>query len=109
MANFLNQGQTTRDSSDPISSIIKLIRDLMVIYILTKFGDDWLIFVDDRVLTRKLWTDGRRTDRRRMDGRIPCSGELKMQVVKNKTCMYVNLILHNLIFHKSVFNGYMIT
>ena len=30
----------------------------MVIYILTKFGDDWLIFVDARVLTSKLWTDG---------------------------------------------------
>ena len=30
----------------------------MVIYIITKFGDDWLIFVDARVLTRKLWTDG---------------------------------------------------
>ena len=25
------------------------------------FGADWLIFVDARVLTRKLWTD-RRTD-----------------------------------------------
>ena len=34
----------------------------MVIYILTKFGDDWLIFVDARVLTSKLWTDGRQTD-----------------------------------------------
>ena len=31
----------------------------MVIYILTKFGDDWLIFVDARVLTSKLCTDGR--------------------------------------------------
>ena len=29
----------------------------MVIYILTKFGADWLIFVDARLLTRKLWTD----------------------------------------------------
>ena len=46
------------DSSGPISSIIKLIRALVVIYILTKFGDDWLIFVDARVLTSKLWTDG---------------------------------------------------
>ena len=42
--------------------IIKPIRDLMVIYILTKFGADWLIFVDARVLTRKLWTDRCRTD-----------------------------------------------
>ena len=58
MANFLIQGQITRDSSGPISSIMELIRDLMVIYILTKFGADWLIFVDARELTRKLWTDG---------------------------------------------------
>ena len=36
----------------------------MVIYILTKFGDDWLIFVDARVLTSKLWTDGRMSDGR---------------------------------------------
>ena len=41
----------------------------MVVYILTKYGDDWLIFVDARVLTSKLWTDGQTsdswTDRRR--------------------------------------------
>ena len=37
------------DSFDPIRSIIELIRDLMVIYILTKFGADWLLFVDARV------------------------------------------------------------
>ena len=46
MANFLIQGQITLDSSDLIRSIIKLIRDLMVTYILTKFGADWSIFVD---------------------------------------------------------------
>ena len=63
MANFLIQGQTTLDSSGPIISIIELIRDLVVIYILTKFGDDWLIFVDARVLTSKLWTDVGRTAR----------------------------------------------
>ena len=39
----------------------------MVIYIWTKFDADWIIFVDARVLTRKLWTDGR-TDIRQMDG-----------------------------------------
>ena len=44
----------------------------MVIYILTKFGADWLIFVDARVLTRKLWTDGRRTI---SDRRTPTDGE----------------------------------
>ena len=46
----------------------------MVIYILTKFGADWLTFVDAGVLTRKLWTDGRRTDGR-TDGRTPTDGE----------------------------------
>ena len=64
MANFRIQGQTINsDSSGLISSIIELIQDPMVIYILTKFSDDWSIFVDARVLTRKLWTDGCRTDR----------------------------------------------
>ena len=60
MANFQIQGQRTQnsDSSGPISFFITLIRDLMVIYTLTKFGADWLIFVDATVLTRKLWTDG---------------------------------------------------
>ena len=59
----------------------------MVIYILTKFGDDWLILVDARVLTSKLWTDGRRTDGQPEGQRwtvsdhnsslsTPCSGEL---------------------------------
>ena len=37
------------DSSGPIISIIKLIRDLTVIYIWTKFGADRFIFVDARV------------------------------------------------------------
>ena len=46
MANFPIQGQIT--SSGPIRFIIELIQDLMVTYILTKFGADWSIFVDDR-------------------------------------------------------------
>ena len=37
--------------STTIRPIIKLIRDVMVIYILTKFGADWLIFVDAIVYT----------------------------------------------------------
>ena len=41
---FLFKGRQL--SSSPISSIIELIWTLVVIYILTKFGDDWLIFVD---------------------------------------------------------------
>ena len=59
----------------------------MVIHILTKFGADWLIFVNARVLTRKLWMDAR-TDsqtsdrhRRTMSDHnsslsTPCSGAL---------------------------------
>ena len=57
MANLLIQGQTTH-TSGPISSIIKLVRDLMVIYTLSKFGADWSIFVDARVLTKKLCVVG---------------------------------------------------
>ena len=45
---FSNSRADNKDSSGSISSIIKLIRYLMVIYIWTKFGDDWLIFVDAR-------------------------------------------------------------
>ena len=55
---FFNSRADNSDSSGPISSIIGLIWALVVIYILTKFGDDWWIFVDARVLTSKLWTDG---------------------------------------------------
>ena len=47
MANFLIQDNS--DNSGLIRSIIKLIQDLMITYILTKLGADWSIFVDDRV------------------------------------------------------------
>ena len=46
---FANSRANNSDSSAPIQSIIELIRDLMVTYILTKFGADWLIFGDARV------------------------------------------------------------
>ena len=58
-ANFSNLRADSSNTSGPISSIIEFIRDLMVVYTLTKFGADYLIFVDARMLTRKLWTDGR--------------------------------------------------
>ena len=76
MANFIIQGQITW--TVPINSIIELIRALVVIYILTKFGDDWLIFVDARVLTSKLWMDGRRQTVSDHNSSLstPCSGEL---------------------------------
>ena len=35
--------------SNPIRPIIESIRNLIVIYILTKFGADWLIIVDAKV------------------------------------------------------------
>ena len=57
---FSNSRADNSDSSGPISSMIELILDLMVIYTLMKFGADWFIFVDARVLTRKL--DGRTSD-----------------------------------------------
>ena len=56
MANFLIRDNS--DSSNPIISIIKLIRDFRVIDIWPKFGADWLMLVDARALTRLLWTDG---------------------------------------------------
>ena len=58
---FSNSRADNLDSSGLISSIIELIRALVVINILTKFRDDWLIFVVARELTSKLWTDVRRT------------------------------------------------
>ena len=46
---FANSRANNSENSGPIKSIIELIRDLMVTYILTKSGADWLIFVDARV------------------------------------------------------------
>ena len=51
----------------------------MVIYTLTKFGADLQIFVDARVLTRKLWTDGHQQMVSNHNSLLstPCSVELK--------------------------------
>ena len=46
---FQIQGQITLDILCPI---IKLIRDLMGIHIVARFGTDWSLFVDARVLTK---------------------------------------------------------
>ena len=46
MENFLIQGVDNLESSGLITSVIKLIQDLMVIYILTKFGADWSVTPD---------------------------------------------------------------
>ena len=83
----------------------------MVIYILTKFGADWLIFVDARALTRKLWTDGRQ-----MDGRThrtvsdhnsslstPCSGELKTS--EDKKVLIISILLIFLCFQRALVNS----
>ena len=84
---FSNSRADNSDSSGPITSIKELIRDLMVIYILTKFGADWLIFVDARMLTRKLWMDVGRMEGHRSTVSdhnsslgTPCSCELKKLV-----------------------------
>ena len=52
----------------------------MVIYILIKFGADWLIFVDARVLTRNLWMDGQQRMASDHNSLLstPCSGELRI-------------------------------
>ena len=81
MANFLIQGQTTQ------TVLVRLVplktHPSSCGHILTKFGDDWLIFVDARMLTSKLWTDGQ-TDGQRWTVSdhnsslsTPCSGEHK--------------------------------
>ena len=46
---FANSMGNNSDSSGPIKFIMDLIRDLMVTYVLTTFGADWLIFVDASV------------------------------------------------------------
>ena len=58
---IFNSKADNSDSSGPISSIIELIRDLMVKYTLTKLYADWLIFVDASVYKKIVdrWTDGR--------------------------------------------------
>ena len=93
---FSNSRADNSDSSGPINSIIELIQALVVIYILTKFGDDWLIFVDARVLTSKLWTDGRTSDGRTVNDHnsslsTPSSGELKTDVTSSYRTMYATL------------------
>ena len=49
MANFLHLRADNLDSLGLIPTIIIVIRDLMVLFILTKFSTDWLIFLDPRV------------------------------------------------------------
>ena len=46
MEKFSNSRVDNSESSGLITSIIELIHDLMVIYILSKFGADWSISVD---------------------------------------------------------------
>ena len=53
----------------------------MVIYILTKFGDDWLIFVDASVnkqIVNGQMDVGRTKSDHNSSLSTPCSGELKM-------------------------------
>ena len=54
---FSNSRADNSDSSGPISSEIKLIPDLMVIYTLTTFGADWSIFVDDKSVNKVIFSN----------------------------------------------------
>ena len=51
--NYSNEHYNSRANnstcSGPITPLITLIRDIRVIYILTNFGTNWLIFVDATV------------------------------------------------------------
>ena len=49
---FPNSRVNNSRCSGSICSIIKLIRDLMGMYIVAKFGTDWSIFADARVKTK---------------------------------------------------------
>ena len=46
--NFSNSRANNSNCSNPIRPTIKLVQDLMVIYILAKFSADWLKIVDAR-------------------------------------------------------------
>ena len=57
-----------------IQPIIELDRDLVAIYIMSKFENDCFRNVDARVVTNQLWTtDGRRTDDGRQTSNDPKS------------------------------------
>ena len=46
---FQIQGANNSGCSDSICPQMKVVRDFMGIYIVTKFGTDWSIFADARV------------------------------------------------------------
>ena len=48
-SSFSNSRANKCSHSNPITAIIKLKQDLLVMYSLTKFGALWLIIVDARV------------------------------------------------------------
>ena len=48
-SNFFQFKANNSSCSGPIEPIMELIQDIMVTYIFTKFGFDWLISVDTRV------------------------------------------------------------
>ena len=51
-SNFPNSRANNSGCSDSICPIIEIIQDFMGIYIVAKFGTDWSIFADPRVLTK---------------------------------------------------------
>ena len=101
---FSNSRADNSDSSGLIASIIELIRDLMVLYILTKIGANWFIFIDARVL-RKLWTDVKRTDVGQTARRTPRDSELikrtkKAVLAKNSVILLFILLRWNLLWNE---------
>ena len=54
---FPNSRVDNSDSSGPVRSIIKLIQDLIIKHILTMFGADWLIFVDDKSVNKVIFSN----------------------------------------------------
>ena len=59
LANGCRNGSRKMVQLHDADCIITPIPNLIITNILTKFGADWLIFLDARVLTQKLWMDGR--------------------------------------------------
>ena len=50
-SSFSNSRANKCNHSNPTTAIIKLKQHLMTLYLLSKFGADWLIIVDARVYT----------------------------------------------------------
>ena len=66
---FSNSRADNSEHCGPITSIIEPVRNLMVTYILAKFGSGWLIFVDAMYSVNMKNVNGRQTDGQTDDDR----------------------------------------